>query len=297
MRYQSVNLFTPEEDEILAAWFGTEPISELPDDLTSNVALERLGFVGGAMGCREEDAAVASIILERIQDRLPSWLGITTGESGEQNLHIGREIEGRRAERTVELTPRHLLSINWATSGPGITWPAIYYVTYVPLYDRFIVTRSSDGTDVYGYCDVAMGHFGPDEDLIDGSVQAIDGDWNYQTNFGQARWESVVKPGLIGHEVAEALADEVWGPRQPRDSSGLQDAVVRAIEQASKPDPLLTWRKAVIHAILAGDELPVKPAAVEAEPPEASAPSMEVLMQASFLDLTLEEIREMLRSS
>jgi hypothetical protein len=43
-----------------------------------------------------------------------------------------RPVFDRRAHRKVELWPRHLLTINWADSAPGVSWPVAYKATYVP---------------------------------------------------------------------------------------------------------------------------------------------------------------------
>jgi hypothetical protein len=80
-----------------------------------------------------------------------------------------RPILDRRAHRKVELSPRHLLTINWADSGPGFSWPVAYYAVYVPGFDRTVVTASGDSPETFGACDVAVGHFGPEEILLQGS--------------------------------------------------------------------------------------------------------------------------------
>jgi len=101
--------------------------------------------------------------------------------------------------------------INWADSGPGFSWPETYNVTYVPLYDVFIVTGSVDSTDLYGVTDFAIGHFVAGEDILKGSSEAIKGEWHHlASTYGQERWEYVFGPGLIGTDEAEELADQVW---------------------------------------------------------------------------------------
>ena len=71
--------------------------------------------------------AVAQILLDRVQDRLPQWAAVT-----EDSLQFARPIADRRALRKVEMLPRRLLTINWADSGPGFSWPVAYYATHVP---------------------------------------------------------------------------------------------------------------------------------------------------------------------
>jgi len=93
-------------------------------------AAESLGFCGRASGYSEIDAAVASIVLERIQDRLPNWAAVELAENdGEETVvHLARKVKPRQEDRITELLPRYLMMINWADSGPGYSWPVAYYV-------------------------------------------------------------------------------------------------------------------------------------------------------------------------
>jgi hypothetical protein len=71
------------------------------------------------------------------------------------------------------MPPRHLLTINWADSRPGFSWPVAYYVAWLPYYDRFVVTASADCPDGFGYCDFAIGSFGIETPLKEGARKAI----------------------------------------------------------------------------------------------------------------------------
>jgi len=57
-----------------------------------------------------------------------------------------RQFFDRRARGKVELWPYYLLTINWADSGPGFSWPVAYNAIYVPGFDRTVVTASGDCT-------------------------------------------------------------------------------------------------------------------------------------------------------
>ena len=64
-----------------------------------------------------------------------------------------------------------------------------YNVTYVPLYDVFVVTGLVDGTDIYGVTDFAISQFPGSEDVLEGSSKAIAGEWNFlNSNYDQSRW-------------------------------------------------------------------------------------------------------------
>ena len=84
---QTVPLYTAEESAIVADWLDAETVGyydEFPDPWD---AAKSLGFCGHASGYSEIDAAVASIVLERIQDRLPNWAAVQLAENeGEETV-------------------------------------------------------------------------------------------------------------------------------------------------------------------------------------------------------------------
>jgi hypothetical protein len=117
----SVVLFTDDEHLVLCDWFGADyPRSERwIDDI-----LDELNIPNEIPEHRRIDAAVAQILLERVQDDLPNW----TAGVGDRFV-VARPILDRRARRKVELWPRHLMTIYWADSGPGFSWPVAYKAT------------------------------------------------------------------------------------------------------------------------------------------------------------------------
>ena len=124
----------------------------------------------------------------------------------------------RGAYRKVELLPQHLFTINWADSGPGVCWPVAYLATYVPGFDRTIVTASADTPEMYGACDFALGAFGPERSIVQGSREAITADWTKQRDkYEQGRLENLFDTGLIDPAEAVAWADKVWSDRHQED--------------------------------------------------------------------------------
>ena len=119
----------------------------------------------------------------------------------------------RRARRKIELWPHHLLTINWADSGPGLSWPVAYKATYVPLFDRTVVTASADCPESFGgVSDVAIGAFGPETSILEGSRRIIVSDWTNQwREHDQERWAYLFDTGMVSEAQADAWADEVWG--------------------------------------------------------------------------------------
>ena len=120
----SVDLFTADEELVLATWFDIDrpPSRRWVDDI-----LDEWNIPDEIPEYGRIDAAVAQILLERIQDHLPNFTALVG-----DRFHVARPILDRRARRRVELWPRHLLTINWADSGPGFSWPVAYNATYVP---------------------------------------------------------------------------------------------------------------------------------------------------------------------
>ncbi len=100
------------------------------------------------------------------------------------------------------MLPRRLLTINWADSGPGFSWPVAYYATYVPGYNRTVVTASGDCPDALGVCDIALGSFGPETPLLEGSGAIIRDEWaNRRREFDQSRWVYILDTGLVARPM------------------------------------------------------------------------------------------------
>ena len=201
----SVDLFTADEELVLATWFEIDRPSYGPriDDI-----FDRWNIPSEIPDYRRIDAAVAQILLERVQDDLPNW----TALAGDRFV-IARDIFDRRARRKIELWPHHLLTINWADSGPGFSWPVAYKATYVPLFDRTVVTASADCAELLGgVCDVAIGAFGSETPILEGSRRIIISDWTSQwRQHDQERWAYLFDTGIVSKAEADAWADEVWG--------------------------------------------------------------------------------------
>lgn len=150
--------------------------------------------------------AVARLVLSSVQYRLPQWA--LSPKKGE--LICGRHYE-QTQNRKISVLPQFLFEINWADSGPGFSWPEAYYATFLPGYDIFIVTLSQDSTDVYGFEDMALGWFDPEEGIVEGSHRVITDAWGKQfTEYDQQPWEYLFDTGLVSSGEANEWASEVW---------------------------------------------------------------------------------------
>jgi hypothetical protein len=209
MTIKQTSQFLPEEHRVISEWLKVEPVEEIPADLDSETALKNLGLDNDEVSIHSNiDYAVAAILLERVQGRLPQWASVK-----DDSVTFGRELRDKGAERVIEMTPRNLFTLNWADSGPGFSWPEDYNVTFVPVYDVFIVTGSVDSTDIYGVTDFALGHFPKGEDLLAASGEIIFQEWKeLVSSYDQHRWAYLFGEGLMNTAAAESLADRLWDP-------------------------------------------------------------------------------------
>jgi hypothetical protein len=112
----------------------------------------------------------------------------------------------------MDLLPIFLFEINWADSGPGFSWPEAYYATWLPGFDRYLVTMSADSTDAHGYTDLAIGQFPADEDFNGGVKRAICDWWRRCTNDQpESAWAYLFGDGEIDEAEAYRWRKEVWG--------------------------------------------------------------------------------------
>lgn len=204
-------LFHPLEHAILCAWLG-RPAPACAQGLDIYVLTD--GPEDGPISLNADSSgeiseyalsnAIARLMLEGIQRRLPQWAQVWPDK-----VVLGREYSQKRV-RTVDLLPQLLFEINWADSGPGYSWPELYSVTYVPVYDVYVVTASNDCTDLFGYADRALGWFDASTPVVEGARAIIVGYWKKETNVEAGRWADLWGAGLIDEETAYAWAAEVW---------------------------------------------------------------------------------------
>lgn len=199
-----LDFFTPTEQALLCDYFGIKRPKVL-----QGIDIFQKPECGGLWvdsdHDRALDATVAQIALAVIQSRLPQCGSVSDGV-----VTLFRQPFIRPA-RGVVLLPRHLFTINWADSAPGISWPESYHVTFIPDYDRYVVTESQDSKDMWGHNDLAIGSFEADTPLIEGCKQVIMWWWQSQCgDYDQGRWAYVWDEGVIDSTTARAWGDAVW---------------------------------------------------------------------------------------
>lgn len=210
----SPSIFTAEGHVLLARYFGVEPPTDGPLP-TLRQAARRAGSgkdPDDHPDVSVEAAAVARIVLERVQHRLPTHVALLPDEGG---IAFGRRLLPA-PRRPILMHPASVGTINWVVSGPGLDWPCEYHVAFVPEYDRYVVTESHDSDESWGVNDFAVGWFVLPEDAGRPSLKRAVADvlrkrWEALCDdLCQDRFERVERPGLFTAEELEALADAVW---------------------------------------------------------------------------------------
>ena len=139
------------------------------------------------------EVAVAQILLNEIQIGLPNWGCITN----DGDVIINRQLHKRLPNPNLDFDPQHIVTINWADSGPGYSWPESYHITHVHTFDKYIVTASRDGTDAFGCSDHAIGFTDGDLAPIEAARKVITESWLGLVNtFDQQQWAYLFKEAV-----------------------------------------------------------------------------------------------------
>jgi len=199
--------FHPREHAILAEYLELK--NKLPKDARKFDPFETLPFEDEykesengiicrpGRGDRSElqalSNAVARIALAPIRSDLPVWGSYEDG----QVFHTRqKENSGVLPLRDFRSDPVLVVSINWADSGPGFSWPVKYYISWIPYYERYVVTASYDSNDVEGYLDVAIGDL-PDGVEIEGGLKnVIINHWDRDAMYLQG-WADCIDSGIV----------------------------------------------------------------------------------------------------
>ena len=210
-------IFTPVEHaalaqflnkpDLLPEWARHIDLSEFPKK-DWNEATDGIAPTKSIQHSHTLGNVAARIALATIQHRLPQWGAFTPGHG----VTFSRTLR-LFPVRKVNSQPLFLFSINWADSGPGFSWPESYHVTWIPYYDKFLVTASSDSKDLFGFEDLSLGSFtgsskrGTDLEKIRARILGF---WQEHRDYEFEAWESVSKTGAIKESTALAWRSRVW---------------------------------------------------------------------------------------
>jgi hypothetical protein len=188
--------FSPQEEALFDAYVGKKDpkipeIAPILDELGAEDVPD--------LNLTKLDVAAGLLIAKYIGDAsLPTWG--SPGEDGKYHYTRGDNENAQKARRLLSIT---LLRINWAMSGPGFDWPEEYRVTWLPRQERWILTSSRDSTDLFGVMDMALGHFKSERDrLVEKARPVLIRYWRMFLQVGQPPWVQVLRPGLVGTDVA-----------------------------------------------------------------------------------------------
>ena len=227
-----VEYFHPCEHAILAEYFqlkeklpkgaqDIDPFHTVSSDDDYDEAENGITCRAGR-GDRGDDSAlsnaVARIALAPIRTSLPTWG--TCGNTGVFHTRQ-KENKGDLPLRGFRSDPVLVLSINWADSGPGYSWPVHYYISWIPVYDQYVVTASYDSDDVEGYLDVAIGRLAEGAEIETDLKQVIKGHWDQDAMYLQG-WADCLDSGIV--KDPWAWRNEIsWGYDDNGDEAGYSE--------------------------------------------------------------------------
>jgi hypothetical protein len=191
---QLQKLYTREEIEIIQRWILKAPY--LPDDD---------GTLAG------DANRVAEIVLFRIRRSLPQWAEVY--HNGK--VQFSREHQLRLIKKRDDLLiPTYLCGINWADTGPGMSWPEEYHLTLLPGYNVYVLTASQDSNEVHGYADLALACI-PATDKnhlpLKDSLQVIRNWWQAELDlWDQSPWEQLLSAGVYNPFKLIKIRDKIW---------------------------------------------------------------------------------------
>ena len=153
-----------------------------------------------------------SIILERI-DQLRTVGELTIRDQWVAAEHVVEELYANRDFTRAWTDPEALEELHRAVLDMRLDGldPEDYHLAWLPGFDEYVVTKSQDSSDAYGYEDLCIGHFSGRADPLRGARRLIVGDWKEQAaGGGQEHWQDFWRSGLVDEPTARRWAKTVW---------------------------------------------------------------------------------------
>lgn len=209
-------IFTPKQMVVLCTWFGlpvpevTETRDEYESRVSSSDIEEEMGIKErGNTSVTTTDVAVAKILLSPISKQLPQWAAVDIDKHEVRLERDNSWADAQIGKPIVALTSRSVLTVDWSQTPAG-AWPEEYRATWVPGFDKVVVTSSTDSEGLYGHTDFALGYCEPGGDLTTDIGEILKGWWLEQRQeWNQAPW-SLLDAGIVDEATANRLRDEVW---------------------------------------------------------------------------------------
>ena len=152
--------------------------------------------------------AVARLALQRVQDYLPA-----RGETESKGDFIIASDYTWNDVFLVSYQPQYLFTIDWADSLPGQRCPEAYYLVWLPVFERYVVTASRATDECYGFEDVAIGWHSFEENRVSLVRKIIQASWRlFQKPNLKKGWAYLIGTGLVSDAEALSWRDEIWYP-------------------------------------------------------------------------------------
>ena len=149
--------------------------------------------------------AVARICLTTISN-LPFWARC----HGNGQITYGRPPKDPSNGPARILLTEFIGGINWATSGPGISWPESYHITRIPHYETWVITASTDTPETTGFTDWAVHHVPGTRPIQEAAKEGLLVTWSDSAQEDQGVFESIQQTGLLPADEIAAVARLVW---------------------------------------------------------------------------------------
>jgi len=117
------DIYKADERRLLEAWFEDTSLAIEDEGLLAEQGFDHDPCEAYTL----LDAWVGAFAVRDIQARLPNC-----GICREDGVVLTRPIQKNRRSKKVAGLARFLFRINWADSGPGMSWPADYHLVWLP---------------------------------------------------------------------------------------------------------------------------------------------------------------------
>ena len=181
---------------ILSSYFGQRPV---PDDACK--ALRAAGLRRGASEFSLRDAAAGTVLLGKARR------GFEQKRLDRHGLVLGE----RPVSRWGSYKPQHLFSIDWSDGHMcAPSGECAYFIVPVPAFRKRVVVLSAPTTEMFGYFDVAIGHFTHDQLVPDAASAVLVKHWERLRELEMDRPQLLLRKGFVSSSTVWEWVESVW---------------------------------------------------------------------------------------
>ena len=210
MDKQQVTLFTPEENAVFCAWLGMHPkkTGTMPS-LEKSIKTLMAGYIDTEpYNCSMLEGIVGWTLLENAdEDLLPTW-GLLSPSGC---IPRKRRDRSQHPDRKINLKPVHLISIQLNNNDPdAFIEECVYFLIWIPIFNKYVVTKSAPTTDIFEMCDYAIGFFNETTDIQGEVSTLLHTDWcKFRDETQQGKWK-LLREGMLAREQVDLISEQVW---------------------------------------------------------------------------------------